>query len=343
MSRSLSPPAREDPQSPPRTLSVGLVGARGHTGRELLRLIAGHPRLALAFAASRELAGRSVRELAPEIDDNLCFVDAAPVMGAAEAVDVLILALPNGLSDAYVDAATGRTRIIIDLSADHRFDDGWIYGLPELNETRLRQARLIANPGCYATAMMLALAPLVDDLDGVPHIFGVSGYSGAGTTPSPRNDPEVLRDNVVPYQLTDHLHEREVAHHLGCPLRFAPHVAPFFRGISATILATLREPTTIADLRARYDSFYADKPLVRMTGETVPLVRDAAHRIGACIGGLAVSATDSRRISVVATLDNLLKGAASQAIQNLNLACGLEPQEGLRDDLAALAEVEHHG
>jgi N-acetyl-gamma-glutamyl-phosphate reductase len=186
--------------------------------------------------------------------------------------------------------------------------------------------------------MMLALAPLVDDLDGVPCVFGVSGYSGAGTTPSPRNDPRILGDNILPYQLADHTHEREVAHQLGHPIRFAPHVAPFFRGITATVMATLRAPTTVADLGARFDRFYEGRPLVRVTGENIPLVRDAAGDLGATIGGLTVSAADPRNISIVATLDNLLKGAASQAIQNLNLACGFDPLEGLDHDPTPVAE-----
>src|SRR4029079_13504573 len=113
--------------------------------------------------------------------------------------------------------------VIVDLSADHRFDAAWVYGQPERKREGLTRARRIANPGCYATAMQLALAPLLPLVEGPANVFGVSGYSGAGTTPSPKNDPEALRDNLIPYALVGHGHEREVEAELGCRLFFVPH------------------------------------------------------------------------------------------------------------------------
>ena len=129
----------------------------------------------------------------------------------------MILALPDGAAAPFIEALEQKAphRIVIDLSADHRFDDAWAYGLPELNRAKIVNAKRIANPGCYATAMQLALAPLVDQLGGVPALFGVSGYSGAGTTPSPKNDVARLKDNLMPYSLVGHKHEREVAHRFG--------------------------------------------------------------------------------------------------------------------------------
>src|SRR4029079_11209466 len=131
--------------------------------------------------------------------------------------------------------------VIVDVSADHRFDDAWVYGLPEINRARIRGARRIANPGCYATAAALVVHPVKGLLDGPAQAFGVSGYSGAGTTPSPRNDVEALRDNLMPYSLVGHLHEREVRRHAG-PVCLMPHVAQFFRGISMTVALPLSQP-----------------------------------------------------------------------------------------------------
>src|SRR4029079_689307 len=143
---------------------------------------------------------------------------------AGEKLDAYVLALPNGASGAYVEAiaAARPDLVIVDLSADHRFTSSWVYGQPERKRAEIRGARHIANPGCYATAMQLALAPLVPLLEGPANVFGVSGYSGAGTTPSPRNDPEALRDNLMPYALVGHMHEREVTRHVG-PVCLMPH------------------------------------------------------------------------------------------------------------------------
>ena len=305
---------------------IGLVGARGHTGRELLRLIAARDDLELVFASSRELAGRRVADLAPEVDGALAFEALGPADIAARQADAVILALPNGAAAPFVDGLA-ETRLIVDLSADYRFDDAWTYGLPEIHgRERLAQARRIANPGCYATAGQLALAPLRGRLAGPATVFGVSGYSGAGTTPSRKNDPEALADNLMPYALTGHVHEREMSHHLGAPVRFTPHVAAFFRGLVATVHADLSEPIEAAGLAALYRDYYAGEALVEIR-DAIPEVRDGAHHPGAVIGGFAL-AEDGRRAVIVATLDNLLKGAAVQAMQNLTLALGLPEARG---------------
>lgn len=308
---------------------VGLVGARGHVGTELIRLLAGHSGFEIAFVSSRERAGQRLAEHERAYAGDLRYVSFDADAVAASGVDAVVLGLPNGLAAPYVaaiDTAASDTAIV-DLSADYRFDATWAYGLPERNRSALVGAARISNPGCYATAMQLALAPLLDLLDGPAQCFGVSGYSGAGTTPSDKNDPAKLHDNLMPYSLVNHVHEREVTRHLGHAVEFMPHVAPHFRGITMTVNAHLREPTTLADLRARFASAYAAEPLVRVVDEA-PWVSRIANRHGAEIGGLALSA-DGRRAVIVATLDNLLKGAATQALQNLNLAFGLPETAGI--------------
>src|SRR5690606_4075659 len=217
--------------------------------------------------------------------------------------------------------------VIVDLSADHRFDEGWYYGLPELTRERYAGQRRIANPGCYATAMQLAIAPMRELLAGPVQCFGVSGYSGAGTTPSDSNDPALLRDNLMPYALTGHVHEREVSRQLGHAVEFMPHVAPHFRGITLTANLHLASPVTLEEVRERYAERYAGEPLVRVVDEA-PWVSRIAGRHHVEIGGLTLSG-DGRRLVVVATEDNLLKGAATQALQNLNLAFGIPEFEGI--------------
>jgi N-acetyl-gamma-glutamyl-phosphate reductase len=306
------------------TARIGLVGARGHTGRELLRLIAGRNDLELAFASSRELAGQAVSEIAPEVKTGLKFEAFSPAEIAAQIVDAVILALPNGAAAPFVAAieASGRDVVIVDLSADYRFDAGWTYGLPEIyGRDAVAGAKRIANPGCYATAGQLAIAPLRGLLAAPAHVFGVSGYSGAGTTPSRKNDLDALRDNLMPYALTGHLHESEMSRHLDLPVRFTPHVAAFFRGIVATVHLSLTEPLTRDALMERYREAYAGESLIRVTGE-IPEARDGAGHAGAVLGGFAVS-PDGHHAVIVCALDNLLKGAAVQASQNLCLALGL--------------------
>lgn len=300
-------------------IRVGVVGARGHTGSELLRILDGHPRTRIAYAGSRELAGSAV----PHID-GLTYENRDPEQVAALGLDAVFLALPNGLSQPFV-AAISPDSSIVDISADHRFDDHWVYGLPELNREKLAGARRIANPGCYATAMQLAIAPYAEWIAGVPAVFGVSGYSGAGTTPSPKNDPERLADNLLPYSLTGHIHEQEASKHLGVAVRFMPHVHPAFRGLLATVHIPLDRDLDPVQARAALEERYADEPLIEIT-DSPPELRDGAGRPGVVIGGVEVA---DRNLVLVAAEDNLLKGAAVQAVQNLNLGLGLGEFTGI--------------
>jgi N-acetyl-gamma-glutamyl-phosphate reductase len=310
---------------------IGLVGARGHTGRELIRLIAGHPEMMLAYAVSRELAGRKVSEIASEDKDECIFEALDPKEAARRRVDAVILALPDGAGAPYVEAfeASARETVIVDLSADRRFDDAWAYGLPELHREKINGATRIANPGCYATALQLSIAPLLPLIGGTPAVFGVSGYSGAGTTPGPRNDPARLADNLMPYKLVGHNHEREATRHLGLPVRFFPHVHPAFRGLLVTAHAPLATKLDRNGLKTLFNEHYDGERLIDLQDEP-PELKDGAGRKGVLIGGFEVGADGSSAV-VVAAEDNLLKGAAVQAIQNLNLALGLSEYSGILD------------
>ena len=311
------------------TYSVGLVGARGYVGSELIRLLAAHPNLELAFVSSRERDGERVDAHEPEYRGELRYVNFDPSQAAAASVDAIVLALPNGKAAPYVEAvdASSASTVLVDLSADYRFDESWYYGLPELTRGRYAGQMRISNPGCYATAMQLAIAPMLDVLAGPAQCFGVSGYSGAGTTPSDKNDPDKLRDNLMPYALTGHLHEREVTRQLGHAVEFMPHVAPHFRGLTITANLHLSRAFSLEEVRERYRSRYAGEPLVRVVDEA-PWVSRIAGRHHVELGGFALS-VDGKRLVAVATEDNLLKGAATQALQNLNLAFGLDELIGI--------------
>jgi N-acetyl-gamma-glutamyl-phosphate reductase len=312
-----------------KPLQLGLVGARGHVGSELIRLVAAHPDFELNFVASREREGQYLSEHEPVADTGLKYCNPTVAEAAALGVDALVLALPNGKAAEFVAAVdeVAPDTVVLDLSADFRFDDRWYYGLPELTRAKAAGAKRISNPGCYATAMQLALAPLCDEMAAPPQCFGVSGYSGAGTSPSDKNDPDKLRDNLMPYSLIGHVHEREVARQLGQPVEFSPAVAPYFRGIAMTVNAHLARKWEVGQVRDLYRRHYDDEALIEVLDE-VPWVSRIAGRHGAQIGGFTVS-EDGRRLVLVSTLDNLLKGAATQALQNLNLAFGLDELAGI--------------
>ncbi len=311
--------------------TINLVGGRGYTGSELLRLIARHPGMDLGMASSRSHAGEKISSTCDGWpDDGRCFTQLEPAGVSGFPADAWVLALPNGLAGEWVTAIelAYPDSVILDLSADYRFDPGWAYGLPERFREQIRNARLIANPGCYATGAQLGLLPLAGQLASAPLVFGVSGYSGAGKTPSPRNDPDVLRDNLIPYALSGHMHEQEISSQLHTDVRFMPHVAAFFRGLSLTIAFELDQAATVAGLQALFQAEYANEARVSV-GSEIPQVSAVQGTPDVHIGGFTVDARNPVRGSLVVVLDNLLKGAASQAMQNLNLALGLDENTGI--------------
>jgi len=311
--------------------SVTVIGARGYTGSELLPLLWRHPEFELAAVGSRSAAGERVADSIQSLDGcELLYSDITPENLADHPADAFILALPNGEAADFVAAVDRACRdsVIVDLSADYRFDDSWTYGLPERFAEKISSAKRVANPGCYATGMQFALLPLVDRLATTPCAFGVSGYSGAGRSRSRKNDPEALRDNLLPYSLAGHVHEREVTHQLGRPVRFLPHVASFFRGISLTLSAELEDPITAAELQGLYEDAWGGCKLIAVQ-EAAPEVRQIQGRHGVKIGGFTISDSPPGSIALVCVLDNLLKGAATQAVQNLNLAFGHDSLAGL--------------
>ncbi|CAG8507241.1 158_t:CDS:2, partial [Dentiscutata heterogama] len=298
---------------------IALIGARGYTGQNFVSLLNNHPHISLSHVSSRELEGQ---ELSGYSKEKIKYVnlkaEQMKEMQKNGEVDCWVMALPNGVCTPFVQAINeGQVdkSLIIDLSADYRFNSEWTYGLPELSKNResFRQTKKISNPGCYATGSQLSIAPLLPYISETPTVFGVSGYSGAGTKPSPKNDPKFLENNMIPYSLTDHIHEREISYHLGRTVNFIPHVAPFFQGITLTVNIPLSKSFKSAEIRELYEQKYAGEKLIKVVDD-VPLVRDISKKHFVKIGGFGVHSS-GKRVIVITTIDNLLKGAATQALQ----------------------------
>lgn len=316
---------------------VALIGARGYTGKNLISLIDNHPYLEVAHVSSRELKGQKLDYYKKS---NLTYealqIDDIKSLESKGDVDFWVMALPNKVCEPFVEAiesVNGNSKIV-DLSADHRFvpESEWAYGLPELNDrNKIAAAKKIANPGCYATGSQLSIAPLTEFITGLPTVFGVSGYSGAGTKPSPKNDPKFLSDNLIPYALTNHIHEREISTRLGHEVAFIPHVGQWFQGISLTVSIPIKKGSLSSDdIYAIYKKFYSGEELVHIADD-IPLVKDISGTHGVVIGGFKVNDAQDR-VVICATIDNLLKGAATQCLQNINLALGYGEYAGIPKD-----------
>ncbi len=308
-------------------LKVGIIGARGYVGKELIQLIDLHPAAELIFAGSRAFASQTVQQHVPDFSNaELCYQNVPFESLADRALDVLFLALPNGIAIKHHELwqSMSKDTVVIDLSADYRFHGDWVYGQPETHTDLIQSARLIANPGCYATAVQLGIIPLLPYLKEVPTTFGVSGYSGAGTTASDKNDPKRLKDNLLAYQATGHIHEQEVSHVLNQQVRFMPHVASHFRGIHMTVsglldLDKLKSNFGQEDLQKLFEQHYQNDALIDVQSKP-PELQQVAGKHHVVIGGFDFSQQESGHFVLNVCLDNLLKGAATQAIQNMNLA-----------------------
>ncbi|GAA6013253.1 hypothetical protein JCM10207_000833 [Rhodosporidiobolus poonsookiae] len=335
---------------------VALIGARGYTGQNLVQLLNAHPSLELSHCSSRELAGRPLEEYTKSKLQyaNLGFKEIEQLEQKGD-VDAWVMALPNGVMAPFVDAIDkgaankpeGKKSVVIDLGADKRFDESWTYGLPELyNREALRSAKRISNPGCFATNTQLLLAPLLPYIAAPPTVSAISGYSGAGTSKGkePKIPAEALKGGIRPYSLTDHIHEREAGYQLAklidassstdgaisqedFKLAFMPHVAPWFQGIISTVSVPLAKEMRASEIKALFEEKYAGESLVKVQSE-VPEIYQIAGKHGVRIGGFQVHSS-GRRVVLVGVIDNLLKGAATQCLQNLNLALGCGEFDGI--------------
>jgi N-acetyl-gamma-glutamyl-phosphate reductase len=311
---------------------AGLLGASGYTGQEVARILARHPRLRLGFATSEAEAGSRLR------GHDLLLVRAAEA--PLDGVDVVFSCLPHGESGAWAVRAQGAGARVVDLSADLRGgESGAVYGLPELWREEVRGSSLVANPGCYPTGIQIALAPalragLVDRSRPVV-ITAASGVTGAGRTA--RRDllfGEVAEDFRAYAPGNHHRHVPEIRAGLeraaggAVPFVFTPHLLPVRRGILETIHLPLTEPLDERRARAFWAESYAGEPFVEVV-DGLPSLAEVVGRNVVALGFSEVEGLEPPVLLMVAALDNLVKGAAGQAVQNANLMLGLDEGEGL--------------
>ena len=328
---------------------VGIIGASGYTGVELLRIVAGHPGMELACATGDTQAGTLASSLYPSLAGaypNLVFSEYDPAV--VDGLDLVFLGLPHEASMAIVPEIAPRVGCIVDLSAAYRLKDAsaypkWygfdhtqpaelaraVYGLPELHREELRGATLVATPGCYVTAATLALAPLLRA--GVIEDTGIivdaaSGVSGAGRAAKHSSMFCAVDEDFTAYGLLDHRHTPEMEQNLGAQILFTPHLAPMNRGILATCYARPVGRVSTASLLATLAGFYRDEPFVTVNtgipGTKATLGSNAVH----------ITARHDERtghVVVIAAEDNLTKGASGGAVQAANVALGLEETAGL--------------
>jgi N-acetyl-gamma-glutamyl-phosphate reductase len=321
---------------------IGIAGATGYAGQELVRLAARHPcaRLVAAMASGASASKRSAA-LARLWDGAIAPLDAE-TLGAE--CDAVFLALPETLTARIAPQLVDQGVRVFDLSGTFRLKDDdararWypdapaataalaVYGLTERHREAIRTARLVACPGCYPTAALLALEPIADLLAGDIVIDAKSGISGAGKSPTERTHFSECHGSVAAYGIFAHRHAAELEQELRQPVVFVPHLVPLDRGILETIYARLASGVTAGEVGEALSAAYEGAPFVRLTGQDLPEIKHVAHTNFCDIGWRIDEA--GRRIVLVSCLDNLVKGAAGQAMQNFNLAFGFDERTGI--------------
>ena len=331
--------------------NVAIIGASGYVGGELLRLLLHHPHVRITAVTSEQSAGKPVHTLFPNLRGHDLFFEALNSGEIAARADVMFLALPHTKSAEPAGVFLNAGRKVIDLSADFRLKnretyETWyktvhpspdllataVYGLPEQHREQIRAATLVASPGCYPTAAVLSLLPLATRglLDGRIIVDAKSGISGAGRSPAlPYHFPEA-NESLEAYQLGSHRHIPEIEQALGVAVIFTPHLVPMTRGIFSTAYAQLTKTLTTDELTALYRDFYKAEPFVRVLD--VQQSPNPRHTRGSNFCDVSAFFDERSGMAILmAALDNLVKGAAGQAIQAFNLMQGLPETAGLDD------------
>lgn len=338
-------------------LKVGVVGGTGYTGAELLRLLVMHPQVSLAYVTSRSEAGTKIADLFPNLRGFTALLFTEPSVTTLAECEIVFFATPNGTAMQMVPQLIEKGVRVIDLAADFRLKDvavwkQWygidhacvdvlkeaVYGLPEINREAIKAARVVANPGCYPTATTLGFLPLIENalIDDQRLIADAkSGVSGAGRGASVATLQAESSENFKAYAVDGHRHLPEIkqtlatvaSHAVG--LTFVPHLVPMIRGIEATLYATLKKSVSIDELSQLYQSRYADEPFVDVLSEgMVPETRSVKGANFCRISVFRPQNDDT--VVVTSVIDNLMKGAAGQAIQNMNIMFELEETLGLK-------------
>ena len=337
-------------------IQVGIVGASGYTGMELMRLLFGHPEVRLHCASSDSAAGQRIADCLPAFEKRTSLRFSPHTSRDFDDCELVFIAAPESSSMAITAQHFQQGKRVIDLSANFRLRDPqcweqWygqphrytellpqaVYGLPELYRERLREARLIANPGCYPTAICLALLPLLQsgyDLEDIV-ADAKSGISGAGRKATPERHFCEIAGGFHAYAASGHRHLPEIRQVLeeqqqqDISLCFVPHLLPVSRGLAATLYVHIRQAPPLPELQALYSRYYQDEPFVRYL-PAAGAHPDIRHVRGSNLCQLALHhSPGQQRTVILSVIDNLVKGAAGQAVQNMNIACGFLESTGL--------------
>ena len=338
-------------------MEVAVIGATGYTGSELVRLLGQHPRVKVSYVSSRGDAGSPYHQVHPQFYQAVELELQPPDLALIpEAAELVFCALPHGRSAEVIPALLDAGKNVIDLSADFRLLDpalyedwyGWshpapgllgkaVYGMPEINREALPGAALVANPGCYPTSALLALLPLAETgwvkWESVI-VDAKTGVSGAGRNPKQAFHFPECAESVKAYRIGDHQHTPEIEQILSrlsgeaVTLTFTPHLVPMIRGILSTVYLCLNRDCTAEELEQLYREFYSGHPFVRLLpGQQLPETR-FVRGSNFCDLGWRFDRRNGRLV-IVSAIDNLVKGAAGQAVQNMNLVLGYAEDSGL--------------
>jgi N-acetyl-gamma-glutamyl-phosphate reductase len=340
---------------------AAVIGGSGYGGAEMIRRLLVHPDVELCRVASVDFVGEPLGAAHPTLEGRTDLVfENLPPSAAAAGMDVVLLGLPHKVTAQKVPEIAALPAVkVVDMSGDFRLRDAdayeryygqvhphpgmladFVYGLPELNRARIRQARFVASPGCFATSIELGLLPLARAglLEGVVHVQGITGSSGSGVAPQAGTHHPVRAGNLRAYKPLWHQHVPEIEETLAAAgarelqLRFVPVSAPLVRGILSTAFVELPEEWTGERLQALYRDAFAGEPFVRVPARRLPEVAAVSGSNFAEVGVAAGAAWRGRRtVTVVSAIDNLVKGGAGQAIQNMNLVLGLDERASLED------------
>lgn len=333
-------------------IKVGIVGVSGYSGRELLRFLLEHPHAEVTYVSANTTTG-SVADIWPEFAGKTDLACAKYDVDEASKAELVFLATPHTVSMKLAPELLERGARVIDISGDFRLSspeeylkwykapkheaahllDDAAYGLPEIYAEQIKDARLVANPGCYPTVSILSVAPLLRLGINSIHIDAKSGVSGAGIAHTERLMDE-MKDNFKAYKILSHQHSPEIVEQIGLlagrplPVAFVPHLLPIERGIFATVYVSLREPLSQPDAQQIFENFYGDKPFVEVAPENAEL--ELKTVVGTNNMRIHVAAVPEQNLLIItSTIDNLIKGASGQAIQNFNLVYGFDETTGL--------------
>jgi N-acetyl-gamma-glutamyl-phosphate reductase len=338
-------------------LKVGIVGVTGYVGVELARILGQHPEVTALYGASKDFSEAALDQVYPHLRGRLALkiIKYEELQTVIDSCDLIFTALPHGLSAPVVKSALAAGKKAIDMAADFRLPDAnlyeqWyekphgapellaeaVYGLPELFRQEIAPAHLVANPGCYPTSALLALAPLLKggliECNSVI-IDSKSGVSGAGRTPSVGNLFSECNEVVKPYGVGTHRHTPEISWYASVlagsavDVVFTPHLVPMTRGMLSTVYSKLRQPLNTDDLRRVYENFYAGESFIQVCRQGEWPQTNWVRGTNNCCLGVAV--TGGGQVITVSAIDNLVKGAAGQAVQNMNLIYGFPEMSGL--------------